>query len=236
MLRTSCGLETVPRVDRPEMTCAKITLIRHGRPTADFKARITGSEFAEWLRAYDRAGIDPSLPPPRALVSSLKTCALVLTSPAVRAIESAKMLGLSAPREIRSDAAEAPLPIRIFCPISVRPGSLTVLARVWWLLGVARASESKAQVRCRATKLANVLSSRASERGHVALVAHGFLIRFLHSALEASGWQCSTGRDFGYWSSSHFERAFPACAWRRRIHLRSSAQGLPLPSNHCPAR
>ena len=184
----------------------RISLIRHGRPAANLTSRITGHEFEEWLRDYDKAGIDASLPPPSALLQSLSTCALVLTSPAARAVESTAMLGLSIHREVCADAIEAPLPTRISWPLPSRPATLTAVARISWLLGVGRAKESKKDVRYRAQKLAHLLSSRAADCGHVALVTHGYLIRFLRPVLEHSGWRCSAGRSFGYWSCAHFDR------------------------------
>ena len=185
----------------------RISLIRHGRPAANLASGITGHEFEKWLRDYDDAGIDASLPPPSALLQSLSNCALVLTSPAARAVESAAMLGLSVRQEVCADAIEAPLPTRIFWPLPTRPATLTAVARISWLLGVGRAKKNKKDVRDRAQKLAQLLSLRAADCGHVALVTHGYLIRFLRPVLEHSGWRPSAGRSFGYWSCAHFDRA-----------------------------
>ena len=120
----------------------RISLVRHGRPAVDLKSRITGRMFEEWLRAYESAGIESSSSPPGELTRSLASCALIITSPATRAIQSAERLPISAVREICADAAEAPLPWRLNCPVPLRPAAFTVLARVLWLLGVARAEEN----------------------------------------------------------------------------------------------
>lgn len=183
----------------------KISLIRHGRPNADFRSRIAGHQLAEWLRRYEEAGVDPSLAPPDALRQSVAHCAVLACSPASRASSSADLLGVTAERHVLSDAAEAPLPTRFFCPLSLRPATMTVVARVLWLLQLSDATEGTTDVRQRTLRLAKDLSFLARTRGHVALVSHGYIIRFLSRALKASGWRCTSSAGSGYWSDSHFE-------------------------------
>lgn len=163
--------------------------------------------FDAWLRAYESAGIESSSSPPGELTRSLASCALIITSPATRAIQSAERLPISAAREICADAAEAPLPWRLNCPVPLRPATFTVLARVLWRLGIARAEENVEEVRRRADKLVQLLSARAARYGHVGLVGHGYMNRFLRRALESAGWRSSDAPRSGYWSCAHFDCA-----------------------------
>jgi broad specificity phosphatase PhoE len=183
----------------------KISLIRHGRPDADLISRIAGHQFPEWLRRYEEAGVDRLLPPPDELRKSVAQCRVLASSPAARAQGSADLLELLAQRIVFPDASEAPLPTRIICPMPLKPATMTVVARVLWLLGLASASEDKTAVQRRACRLADDLSMLARTRGHVALVGHGYMTRFLTRALKASGWRCTSSAGSGYWSDSHFE-------------------------------
>jgi broad specificity phosphatase PhoE len=183
-----------------------ISLVRHGRPIADLSSRIRATAFPEWLRAYDEAGVDCSLPPPDALKKSLAGCAIVITSPARRATESAAALDLPAERKVLIDAREAPLPMRIVWPVSHRPATFTVMARILWIFGLGRAEETKQEVRCRADNLARQLCMLSHDLGHVVLVGHGYMNRFVRTHLEKAGWRASGSRSNTYWSCSHFEK------------------------------
>ena len=184
-----------------------ITLIRHGWPAIDTKTRMIGSEFAAWLGAYDRAGIDPAVPPPRALIAALISSKRILVSPARRALESARMLDFSAQPEICRDAGEAPLPSRIICPIPLQPLTYTGIARTLWLLGWAEAIESKAEVQARAQTLAAHLITLAEADDDIALVGHGYMNRFfLGPALNALGWRALPSHTTGYWSYRRWEK------------------------------
>ncbi|MEO6992637.1 MAG: hypothetical protein ABI273_03310 [Lacunisphaera sp.] len=184
----------------------KISLLRHGRPDADLLSSIRAKDFSTWLLAYDEAGIDRSLPPPDVVRRSLASCTLLLTSPARRAVESADALDLRAGRRIAIDAREAPLPTKIVWPLSHRPAVFTVIARVLWVLGLARAKEDKQAVRLRACSLAGQLAALACESGNVALIGHGYMNIFLRKALEATGWHSLESGNHGYWSISQFEK------------------------------
>jgi broad specificity phosphatase PhoE len=187
----------------------KISLVRHGRPTANLSSRICAKGFSAWLEAYDEAGIDGSLPPPEALRQSLASCSLLVSSPARRATESANALRLVAERQIMSDAREAPLPTRFIWPFSHRPATFTVIARTLWLFGLARADEDKYAVRLRSRDLTRKLCSLSRDFGHVALVGHGYMNIFLRRNFQADGWRSSGARTNGYWSCCHFEKEEP---------------------------
>lgn len=186
----------------------KVSLIRHGRPSANFTTRITGRQFAAWLAAYDRAGLDSALPPPATLVASLADCRLLLASPTRRALASAHLLALTlgsglAP-DLAPDAVEAPLPTSVFWPFPAQPATLTVIARVLWHLRLAQTQETIADIRTRARRLAGQLTARSVESGPVALVGHGYMHLFTRRALQTLGWKQLHADGHGYWSCSRF--------------------------------
>jgi hypothetical protein len=183
----------------------KVSLIRHGRPIADQSSCIRAAVFPEWLRAYDNSGLDVLMPPPDSLKKSLASCALLLTSPARRAMESADLLGVTAKRGVAVDAREAPLPTGILWPFAHRPVTFVVVARILWLLGFARSGESKREVGLRSRRLVCQLTDLAGGCGHVALVGHGYMNILLRKQFEKAGWRSSDARVHGYWSCSHFE-------------------------------
>lgn len=179
-----------------------ITLIRHGRPLADFATKRRGDELGEWLRAYERAAVDVSLPPPEALRAGVHG-ALVFSSPILRARGSAALLAPEV--EVLDDAREAPLPERVWCPLRVNPKTLLVLARSAWFLGAA-AVEGPREVRMRARRVAAVLVKSAEKGGAVALVGHGYMNRFIATELRRLGWRRVAMDGMRYWGAMRFER------------------------------
>lgn len=184
----------------------KISLIRHGRPAVDLSTRIRAADFSAWLDAYEAAGIDPSLPPPDSLSGAFAHCGLMIASPARRAVESARLLEIDAETVTVSAAAEIPLPTRLRCPIGLRPGAWVVIARILWLLKLARAREDRRQATERIRGLACDLGHKARAVDHVVLVGHGYTNIFLGKALAAEGWRACTRPTHGYWSCTHYEK------------------------------
>lgn len=186
-----------------------ITLIRHGRPLADFSTQRRGHELGEWLRVYESVTVDASLPPPEPLRAALHGVR-VFSSPTPRARSSAALLvtHVGAQVQVLDEAREAPLPERVWCPLRVRPTTLLALARSAWFLGAA-AAERPAEVRARARRVAAVLVAAAREGGEpgtVALVGHGYMNRFVATELRRLGWQRVAIDGMGYWGTMRFEK------------------------------
>ena len=182
-----------------------ISLIRHGRPAVDYRTRLSGLEFGSWLDAYEIADVDARFPPPTSLGRALCDCRLIVTSCSPRSVQSADMLGVRSRRVALEDAREAALPRRVVCLLPLRPLPLTVLARLLWVFGFLRCSESKHEATARAERFAATLEALAEEFGHVAVIGHGYFHRFCSQALQTLGWSCTcAGR--GYWSLSEFKK------------------------------
>lgn len=177
-----------------------ITLIRHGRPLADFSTTRCGDELGEWLRVYESVEVDTSLPPPETLRAAVRG-ARVCSSPTPRARGSAALLGAEV--ETLDDAREAPLPERVWCPLRVRPTTLLVLARTAWFLGAA-AVERPGAVRARRVAAGMIASAETS--GAVALVGHGYMNRFIATELRELGWRRVAMEGMGYWGAMRFEK------------------------------
>jgi broad specificity phosphatase PhoE len=77
----------------------EIFLVRHGQPAFDDRTPIAGSAFAAWVRSYDGAPLDTSVPPPPGLRAQAAAVGCLAASTLRRAQESA--------REARSRAHRA---------------------------------------------------------------------------------------------------------------------------------
>jgi broad specificity phosphatase PhoE len=185
----------------------QITLVRHGRPAADLTSRIASRQFGAWLSAYELAEVDRAYPPPNEVLRAVHSCGILVCSPAARARSSAELLGLGCAERVLEDAAEAPLPTDISFPVPLNPTAFAVASRVLWRLGFARASESWDDVTFRARRLARKLEELSNHHGHVVLVSHGYMIRMLAHALEASGWYRRDSHGVRYWSHSRYDKA-----------------------------
>ncbi len=183
----------------------KITLVRHGLPAIDFQTRITSARLAAWLAAYEVASIDPALPPSLALTDALTAASAIYTSPSRRACESARALCPRLLAHTLTEAAEAPLPTRSYCPLPLRPIAHVTLARALWFSGFACATESPDEVKDRAAYLAEQLILNANKYGQIALVAHGMLNAFTGYQLKHSGWRRTSSSPRGYWSHTTYE-------------------------------
>ena len=70
----------------------KICLIRHGKPKQESCGSVSASGFDEWLGRFDATGIDPWTRPPEDTLATACSYRAALTSPLVRAHESARFL------------------------------------------------------------------------------------------------------------------------------------------------
>lgn len=164
-----------------------ILLIRHGRPDIRTDQCRTASGWADWVEHYDRAGLDPALPPPAETLAAVRDCRYFVCSSLPRSQESATALGVT-PDLCDAAFRELEMP---------RPGwrtpklPLTVwlfLFRLLWLLGYSARCESVSDGKARAQTCADRLAALAATHGTVAFVGHGALIWLIARHLKATGW------------------------------------------------
>ena len=180
----------------------EITLVRHGRP--DFSGgRIPVGELIRGLRRYDAAGIRPDPPPPDDLRSMASRADIVLASDRRRAIESAESLGRAAQLLIDPLFREVPLPHLLPAPAGLRLsyGTWVVTARVMWLAGWVRGSESLGAARRRADQACEMLIERGNGTHHVMLVAHNVINMLIGRELRRRGWRGPALAAGRYWAS-----------------------------------
>jgi broad specificity phosphatase PhoE len=190
---------------------SSILLVRHGPVALTAPGLLTRAGFLDHAEAYERAGLSPDTLAPEGLVRRVQDAENVFVSPALRALESMKML----------DPRRKPFIDPVF---SEQPHTVPELAGRWPLLvwfALERATgafhpgeaPSRLAMRQRAEKAAALLIE-ATQRGSTVLVGHGWFNRALAKALEQKGWRrselqgrsWSLGRVSSTWGMAHFER------------------------------
>ena len=184
----------------------QIALVRHGKPNVDPDDRILPNPVA-FVEEYNRAGIDPMLPPPERVRELAAGSTYVLSSNLPRAIESLRILapGREGPAErIYREAGFPPLPdiiVALNPPLWV---TLKILKRLGWLSDDSRIAESLAKARGRARAASRRLVGLAETHGSVLLVGHGMFNTLIASELNAAGWVGPRWPTRGYWSAATY--------------------------------
>ena len=184
----------------------QIALARHGKPAFDDRTPVAGSAFAAWVRGYDEAPIDVTVPPPASLRAQASAMGCVATSTLRRASESAALLvpGRTFVRE--SLFVEAGLPASIRLSLALAPRDWTFLSRVAWFCGWSHGAESLREARRRAYRAAERLVELACKHGSVMLVGHGVMNTLISRALRRRGWDGSASGS-AFWSVVTLQRA-----------------------------
>jgi broad specificity phosphatase PhoE len=190
--------------DSARIVPGAITLVRHGRPALDRTVRLDWRGYRDWWQAYDAGGLDAGQTPPEELIDETKRADLILASPLLRAVETAKAVADG--REIVFDPVfiEAPLP-----PPEIggrrTPEAWGVWARVSWWLGNSKEMESREACELRAEAGAATLAAHALRGRNVILFAHGWFNRMMRPVLKRHGYQCVRDGGDDYWSFRRYE-------------------------------
>lgn len=204
------GLSSVPDAARTVGPAGaprlRIALVRHGKPTVE-SSRVDARHFDSWVEAYNRAGIDPALPPPPRVRKLAASSAYALSSDLPRAVESLRVLAPERATPAERLFREAGLPR--LAPISVRldPQLWALFARVGWFLGWSRGTESAARARRRARSASRQLSDLAAIHGSVLLVGHGMFNALIAWDLRANGWRGPLWPSGSYWSAAVYRKS-----------------------------
>ncbi len=132
----------------------QILLVRHGKPAFDDWTPVAGAAFATWVRGYDEAPIDVTVPPPPRLRAQALAMGCVATSTLRRACESAALLAADRAFVCEPIFAEAGLPSSIHLTLALAPRHWAFLLRVAWFCGLSHRAESLRDARTRAHRAA----------------------------------------------------------------------------------
>lgn len=183
----------------------QIALVRHGKPTVA-PGRIPAHKLDSWMGAYNRAGIDPGVPPPVRARELASTAAYAVSSDLPRAVESLRTLAPGRVAEPERIYREAGLPALPSGPVRLDPQLWAVLARVGWFLGWSGDSESAVRARRRARAASERLSEHAATHGSVLLLGHGIFNALIAAELRASGWSGPLWPNGTYWSAGVYRK------------------------------
>lgn len=182
-----------------------ITLMRHGKPDLTAWPWIKASNMAEWIAAYNQAGINIGLPPAHARTAAAKA-SVIVSSDLNRSIESANCLRPDLP--LVSDALfrEAALPCWPVYRLKLPPRIWAACFRILWLAGYSDHSEARNTFQQRVTHATTKLQKLAEQHGSVLFVGHGILNQFISKQLLADGWTSSAGHLRHYWDAVDFSQ------------------------------
>ena len=183
----------------------RIILVRHGRPALPLSPRTSHREFADYIDAYEAAGLDPGNLPPEELCDLVRELEAVFTSAQPRAHESARALAPHA--ELIADPlfAEAPLASPRIPLLRMRVQTWAVMARILWHAGYHPEIENYRRARHRAAQAADILVDRSRRQGKAALVAHGYFNAMIGRQLRQRGFRRTGAHRVRYWNAVIYE-------------------------------
>lgn len=183
---------------------ARITLLRHGRPTFELKGNARGKDLGMIAKLYDLSGIVDA--PPTETAAAIQGGHVVVCSHLARSIESAKALGFLEVHVTDPLFCETAIPHFGSGSARLPVSAWLVVLRFMWLFGFSRNSESLIAARRRARQAAKRLIELAERHQNVVLVGHGFINHFIAKELRKSGWVGPSTPGKGFWGYGIYER------------------------------
>jgi len=183
----------------------RILLIRHGQPHIALHPRTSHGGFADYIDAYEQAGLAPSDLPPQQLRDLVKELDHVFTSGRPRSHQSAAALAPHA--ELTADPlfAEAPLVSPPIPLLTMRVPKWAVISRILWHVGFHPEIENPRAAAKRAVQAAEILIARAKKSGMTALVAHGYFNWMIGRVLLKRGLARTGSHQARYWNTVIYE-------------------------------
>jgi broad specificity phosphatase PhoE len=184
----------------------EIVLARHGKPRLPAPGDIRGAELSNWVRRYNAAGVDRSLPPPDELRRRARGAGYVAASDLRRAVQSARWL--TSRRDLHIDRVfrEAALPEPPFASVRLNPWVWGTAMRVAWFMGWSPRVESVFRARKRARYAAAHLADLGQRHGSALLVGHGIFNALIAWELCDMGWSGPRLLAGGYWVWAVYRR------------------------------
>jgi broad specificity phosphatase PhoE len=186
----------------------QIILARHGDPMFQHESWIAPRQLAEWIGAYDGAGIVAEDPPRKACAKAAES-SLIVSSTAPRCFESARAV---APRReiLREDSLrEAGLPFARWDSPRLPPPVWTALFRLCWFCGYSSNSESFVAATSRARSAAATLIELAQAHQAVFVMGHGIMNVIIARVLLRHGWIGPRWPAQGHWQFSVYRNGAP---------------------------
>ena len=183
----------------------RILLIRHGQPHIELRPRTSHAGFADYIDAYEEAGLAPANLPPEEVRDLVKELDHVFTSGRPRSHQSAARLAPHA--ELIADPlfAEAPLASPPIPLLSMRVPKWAVVSRILWHAGFHPEIENPRAAAKRAVQATEILIARAKKSGATALVAHGYFNWMIGRVLLKRGFTRTGSHQARYWNTVVYE-------------------------------
>jgi len=184
----------------------RILLIRHGQPHIALAPRTTHAGFADYISAYEEAGLSPANLPPEELKELARELDHVFTSGRPRSHQSAAALAphaelIADPLFVEAPLASPPLPW-----LAMRVSKWAVVSRMLWHAGFHPGIEKPRAATRRAIQAADTLIARARNTGTAALVAHGYFNWMIGRELARRGFRRTGSHQARYWNTVIYER------------------------------
>jgi len=184
----------------------EIAILRHGKPDAPAKKRISASAFIDLITDYNASSLSKSSVPTDNALSYANECGAIVCSNLKRSLDSAKALDKE--KVILSDQlfVEAGLPSANWRLLKLSPSLWAVIFRVLWLFGYSNNSESIIEVKSRASQGVNELTELAQKHQRVLFVGHGVFNRLLVKELRTRNWSGPKNPGSTHWSFEVYEQ------------------------------
>jgi broad specificity phosphatase PhoE len=171
----------------------EVTFVRHGPSCCESHGRCSAEQFTAWIKSYDDTGIFQEPVVPLDTVRKCQEASLIVTSPLLRAVESAHILLSGIEKQIVKSTmfreAELPASHRIPSFIRMKPRSWAMLFRLLWVSGYGGGTETFRQAGRRAEKARDTLVEYARIHGKVVVIGHGFFNMMVAKELMKKGWK-----------------------------------------------
>jgi broad specificity phosphatase PhoE len=184
---------------------ARIILVRHGQPAIALRPRTSHGGFADYIDAYEAAGLDPASLPPRELTDLASELDSIFTSITPRARDSARALAPDAELIANPLFGEAPLVSPRIPWLKMRVPKWAVMARLLWHAGYHPEIENYRKARHRARAAADILMTKAAAGGVTVLVAHGYFNAMIGRVLRQRGFVRTGSHRVRYWNDVTYE-------------------------------
>jgi broad specificity phosphatase PhoE len=179
----------------------RIILIRHGQPHIALSPRTAHAGFADYVSAYEEAGLTPANLPPGEVRDLVRELDHVFTSGLPRSQQSAAALAPHAALTADPLFAEAPLASPRIPLLRMTVPKWAVVSRILWHAGFAPGIENAPRAARRADEAADILIARARESGAAVLVAHGYFNWMIGRRLSARGFVRTGKHQARYWNT-----------------------------------